>query len=59
MSNYYYEVFKIPHEDYAEPELEASFRGGVVADIVGGLKDERLVVIAYEIIGDEDEQEPA
>ena len=67
MSKYYYEIFVIPHEDYAEPKLSDTFRGGIVADVIGGIKDERLVVIGYEIVvvtgykivEDEDEQKPA
>ncbi len=51
MSKYYYEVYVIPHYDGfedSEPKLAEKFRGGIVADIISGIKDERLVVIGYE-----------
>ena len=51
MTKYIYGVFEI---DAREPKLGSKFKGGVVADIIGGIKDERLVVVGYEIVEDED-----
>ena len=55
MKKYYYEVYMIPLASFAEPKLGGKFRGGVVVDIIGGIKDERLVVVGYEIVENEDD----
>ncbi len=53
MSKYIYRIFEI-HE--LDPNLNSKFNGGIVADIIGGLEDERLVVVGYEIVEDEDDR---
>lgn len=53
MSKYMYEVYEL-HKDHIgwEPSLGVKFKGGIVTDIIGGIKDERLVIVGYEIVED-------
>ncbi len=53
MTEYHYDIVEI-FQRFLEPQLYSKFRGGIVADIIGGLEDERLVVVGYEIVEDED-----
>lgn len=46
MTKYIYEIFEILYGK--EPKLGDELEGGVVVDIIGGIEDERLVVIGYE-----------
>ena len=55
MKKYIYKIFEVSRR-FLEPKLNTKFRGGVVTDIIGGIEDERLVVVGYEVAEDEDGQ---
>ena len=48
MSKYRYAVYISPYDNYDQPSLHSPWQGGTVADIIGGLDNELLIVVAYE-----------
>lgn len=53
MSKYTYGIFEVSYHK-ADPKLGSKFKGGVVTDIIGGIEDERLVIVGYEIVENEE-----
>ena len=54
MSKYMYDVIEVSKEFFNKMKIGDKHRGGVVAEGLGGLDDELLLVIGYEIVEDED-----
>ena len=55
MSKYMYDVVEVSKEFFNKMKIGDKHRGGVVAEGLGGLDDELLLVIGYEIVGDKDD----
>ena len=59
MNKYQYEVYEVSDINFQRLHIGDKYKGGVVAEGIGGLANEHLLIVAYEIVENEDEQEPA
>ena len=54
MSKYIYEVYEVSKEVFNKTTIGAPYKGGQIADGIGGLDNELLLIVGYEIGEDED-----
>ena len=52
MSKYMYDVIEVSKEFFNEMKIGDKHRGGVIAEGLGGLDDELLLIVAYKIVED-------
>lgn len=55
MSKYQYEVYEVSKEVFNQMKIGDVYNNGQIAEGIGGLDNELLFVVGYEIGEDEDE----